>query len=80
MTCVKAEGKRIRTEPGDRFYTKNTKLEIPVGQSIRILPPGSILQPVSASIMQNKDGEGTLDIPKQWQCPDPPVKVVFGIE
>jgi archaellum component FlaG (FlaF/FlaG flagellin family) len=80
VTYVKTEGKRIRTEPGDLLNIKNAKLEVPVGQSIRILAPGNILQPVTVSIMQSENCEGMPDIMDQWQCPDPPVKVVFGIE
>ncbi len=80
ITCVKVEGKCSRTKVGTTFYVRNAKLEIPQGESICIFALGSILQPVTGAIIKNKDGEGLLDILKEWQCPDPLAKVIFKIE
>ena len=80
VTCVKKEGKCGRTKCGDSFTIRNAKLEIPVGQSVCIFALGSILQPITAAIIQNKEGEGILDRLDEWQCPDPKAKVVFKIE
>ena len=80
ITCVKAEGKCSRTRVGATFYVRNAKLEIPPGESICIFALGSILQPVTGAIINNKDGEGLLDALDEWQCPDPLAKVIFKIE
>ncbi len=80
VTCVKAEGKCSRTKAGATFYVRNAKLEIPSGQSVCIFALGSILQPITGAIINNKDGEGMLDALDQWQCPDPLAKVIFKIE
>ena len=80
ITCVKAEGECNRSKPGDTFYVRNAKLEVPPGQSICIFALGSILPPITAAIMKSQKGEGLLDILDQWQCPDPLAKVVFKIE
>lgn len=80
ITCVKAEGKCSRTKVGLTFTVKNAKLEIPPGQSVCIFALGSILQPITGAIVNNKEGEGILDALTQWQCPDPMAKVVFKIE
>ena len=80
ITCIKAEGKCSRTKPGDMFFIHNAKLEIPHGQNVCIFALGSILQPITAAIIQNKGGEGILDLLDEWQCPDPEAKVIFKIE
>lgn len=80
ITCVKAEGKCSRTKVGSTFTVRNAKLEIPAGEAVCIFALGSILQPITATIIQNKDGEGILDRLDEWQCPDPLAKVVFKIE
>jgi uncharacterized repeat protein (TIGR04076 family) len=86
VTCIKAEGKCSRTKRGDTFTIRNAKLEIPPDQSVCIFALGSILQPITAAIMQNKpimqnkQGEGILDMLDEWQCPDPKAEVIFKIE
>lgn len=80
ITCIKTEGKCSRTKVGSTFTVRNAKLEIPAGEAVCIFALGSILQPITAAIIQNKDGEGILDALTEWQCPDPLAKVVFKIE
>ncbi len=80
VTCIKAEGKCSRTKRGDSFTIRNAKLEILPDQSVCIFALGSILQPITAAIMQNKEGQGILDILDEWQCPDPKAEVIFKIE
>ena len=80
ITCIKAEGKCSRTKLGSTFNVRNAKLEIAAGESVCIFALGSILQPITAAIMQTQDGEGILDRLDEWQCPDPEAKVVFKIE
>ncbi len=80
ITCVKAEGNCSRSKAGTTFYIRNAKLEIPPGQSVCIFALGSILQPITGAIIQNKEGEGLLDVLEEWQCPDPLAKVIFKIE
>ncbi|MHC4476197.1 MAG: TIGR04076 family protein [Planctomycetota bacterium] len=80
ISCVKAEGNCSRTKVGATFYVRNAKLEIPAGESICIFALGSILQPITGALINNKAGEGLLDVLDQWQCPDPLAKVIFGIE
>jgi uncharacterized repeat protein (TIGR04076 family) len=80
ITCVKAEGECNRAKPGDTFYVRNAKLEVPSGQSICIFALGSILQPITAAIIKSQEGEGLLEILDQWQCPDPLAKVIFKEE
>ena len=80
ITCVKAEGKCSRTKAGATFYVRNAKLEIPPDESVCIFALGSILQPITGAIINNKDGEGMLDALSEWQCPDPLAKVIFKIE
>ena len=80
ITCIKAEGKCSRTKLGSTFTVRNAKLEIPAGQSVCIFALGSILQPITGAIVNNKDGEGILDVLTEWQCPDPLANVVFRIE
>ena len=80
VTCIKAEGKCSRTRCGDTFNVRNAKLEIPPNQSICIFALGSILQPIAAAIVQNKEGEGILHVLDEWQCPDPKAEVIFKIE
>jgi uncharacterized repeat protein (TIGR04076 family) len=80
VTCIKAEGKCSRTKRGDTFTIRNAKLEIPLDQSVCIFALGSIMQPITAAIIQNKEGKGILDVLDEWQCPDPLANVVFKIE
>ncbi len=80
VTCIKAEGKCSRTKRGDSFTIRNAKLEILPDQSVCIFALGSILQTITAAIMQNKEGQGILDILDEWQCPDPKAEVIFKIE
>jgi uncharacterized repeat protein (TIGR04076 family) len=80
VTCVKAEGNCSRTTVGTTFFIRNAKLEIPPGESVCIFALGSILQPITGAIIQNRDGEGLLDVLEEWQCPDPLAKVIFKIE
>lgn len=80
ITIVKAEGNCSRSEVGTTFYVKNAKLEIPSGHNVCIFALGSILQPITAALIQSKRGEGILDLLEEWQCPDPLAKVVFRIE
>lgn len=62
------------------FSIKNAKLEIPSGQNVCIFALGSILQPITAALIQAKEGKGILNLLKEWQCPDPLAKVIFRIE
>ena len=62
VTCVKAEGPCSRTEVGATFYVRDAKLELPPGQSICIFALGSVLQPISGAIIENREGEGLLDV------------------
>ena len=80
VTCVKAEGECGRSEPGDTFYVRNAKLELPQGQGICVFALGSILPPITAAIIKSQEGEGLLGMLDQWQCPDPLAKVIFKIE
>jgi len=80
VTCVKAEGPCSRTDVGATFYIRNAKLELPPGESVCIFALGSILQPISGAIIQNKEGESILNLLEEWQCPDPMAKVIFKIE
>jgi len=80
ITCIKAEGDCNRTKTGDHFYIRNAKLEVPPGKSVCIFALGSLLPPLTAATMNNKEGEGMLDMLDQWQCPDPLAKVIFKIE
>lgn len=80
ITCIKAEGKCSRMKVGSTFSVRNAKLDIPAGESVCIFALGSILQPITGAIIQNKEGEGILDRLDEWQCPDPKAKVVFKIE
>ena len=75
VTCIKAEGDCSRTKTGDHFYIRNAKVEIPPGQSVCIFALGSLLPPLTAATMNNKEGEGMLDMLDQWQCPDPLAKI-----
>jgi uncharacterized repeat protein (TIGR04076 family) len=80
VTIVKAEGQCSRSKAGMTFTIKNAKLELPPGESICIFALGSILQPITAALIQSQEGEGILDLLDEWQCPDPLAKVVFKIE
>lgn len=80
VTCIKAEGPCSRTQEGNIFYIRNAKLELPPGESICIFALGSLLPPLTGAIIRNQEGEGMLDLLKEWQCPDPLAKVVFKIE
>lgn len=80
VTIVKVEGPCSRSKLGTTFFIKNAKLEIPAGQNVCIFALGSILQPLSAAIIQSKEGEGILNLLEEWQCPDPLAKVIFRIE
>ena len=80
VTCVKVQGACSRMKVGTRFYIRNAKLEIPTDESVCIFALGSILQPITGAIIQNKKGEGMLDVLQEWQCPDPLSKVIFKIE
>lgn len=80
VTIVKAEGKCSRSKAGTTFYIKNAKLELHPGESICIFALGSILQPITAALIQSQEGEGILDLLDEWQCPDPLAKVIFKIE
>ena len=80
LTCVKAVGNCSRTIEGFTFYIRNAKLELPPGENICIFALGSILQPLTAAIIKNQEGEGMLDVLEEWQCPDPLAKVIFKIE
>lgn len=80
ITIVKVEGECSRSKVGTTFFIKNAKLEIPSGHNVCIFALGSILQPISAAIIQSKEGEGILNLLEEWQCPDPLAKVIFKIE
>jgi len=80
ITIVKVEGPCSRSKVGTTFFVRNAKLEIPAGQNICIFALGSILQPITAAIIQSKEGEGILNLLEEWQCPDPLAKVIFKIE
>jgi uncharacterized repeat protein (TIGR04076 family) len=80
VTCVQVEGNCSRMRVGRQFFIRNATLEIPPGESICIFALGSILQPLTAAIIQNKKGEGLLDLLQEWQCPDPLAKVILRIE
>ena len=80
VTCVKVEGSCHSMKVGTCFFIRNAMLELPSNEGICIFALGSILQPVTAAIIQNKRGEGLLDLLQEWQCPDPLAKVIFRIE
>lgn len=80
VTVVKVEGPCSRSKVGTTFTIKNAKLEIPAGQDVCIFALGSLLQPISAAIIQSKEDEGILNLLEEWQCPDPLAKVIFKIE
>ena len=80
VTCVKVEGNCSRMKVGTQFYVRNAKLEMLPDESVCIFALGSILHPITGAIIQNKEGEGMLDILQEWQCPDPLAKVIFKIE
>jgi len=80
VTVVEVNGPCSRSKVGTTFTIKNAKLEIPAGQDVCIFALGSILQPISAAIIQSKEGEGILNLLEEWQCPDPLAKVIFRIE
>lgn len=80
VTCIQVEGNCSRMSEGAEFLIRNAKLEIPPGESICIFALGSILQPITAALIQNQKGEGMLDVLQEWQCPDPFAKVLFKIE
>jgi uncharacterized repeat protein (TIGR04076 family) len=80
VTITKVEGPCSRSKVGTTFTIKDAKLEIPAGQDVCIFALGSILQPISAAIIQSKNGEGILNLLEEWQCPDPLAKVIFRIE
>lgn len=80
VTCMISEGKCSRARSGDVFYIRNARLEIPPGQGVCIYALGSILPPIASAIINNKEGEGILDVLDEWQCPDPKAHVVFRIE
>ena len=80
VTIVKVEGPCSRSKVGTSFFIKNAKLKIPSGQDVCIFALGSILQPITAAIIQSQKGEGILDLLEEWQCPDPLAKVIFRIE
>jgi len=80
VTIVKVEGQCSRSKVGTTFFVKNAKLEIPSGQNVCIFALGSILPPISAALIQSKEGEGILNLLQEWQCPDPLAKVIFKIE
>jgi uncharacterized repeat protein (TIGR04076 family) len=80
ITCVKAEGKCSRMKEGKTFFVRNAKLVLPEGESLCIFALGSLLQPITGAIIPSQEGEGMLDVLKEWQCPDPLAKVVFRIE
>jgi len=65
---------------GMTAYINNAKLELPEGNSFCLFALGSIIQPLSAAIIKNREGEGILDILEEWQCPDPLAQVIFKIE
>jgi len=69
ITIVHVEGQCSRSKVGTTFFIKNAKLEIPSGQNVCIFALGSILQPISAAIIQSKEGEGILNLLEEWQCP-----------
>jgi len=79
VTCIKAEG-CSQSKPGHTFYIRNARLEIPPGQGVCIFALGSLLQPITAAIIQNKKGKGILEALDEWQCPDSRAKVIFKIE
>lgn len=80
ITCVQVEGQCSRSKPGDTFYVRNAKLEIPPGQGLCIFALSSFLPAISAGTFKSPEGEGILDLLEQWQCPDPLAKVIFKIE
>ena len=80
VTITKVEGPCSRSKVGTTFFIKNAKLEIPADQDVCIFALGSILQPISAAVIQSKEGEGFLNLLEEWQCPDPLAKVIFKIE
>lgn len=80
VTCTKVEGKCSRTHPGDYFYLKNARLEIPAGQTVCLFALSSMLPALTGAMMNTAPGDGMLDILEEWQCPDPLAKVLFRIE
>ena len=79
VTCIEAEG-CSQSRPGNTFYIRHARLEIPQGQGVCIFALGSILQPITAAIIQSKKGKGILDALDEWQCPDSKAEVIFKIE
>jgi len=80
ITVVKVEGPCSRSKVGSTFYVRNASLEIPAGEHVCLFALSSLLATLSGAIIKNKEGEGILDILKEWQCPDPEAKVIFRIK
>jgi uncharacterized repeat protein (TIGR04076 family) len=80
VTIKEVSGPCSRSKVGTTFYIRNAKLELPPDESVCIFALGSILQPLSAAIIQSLEGEGILNLLEEWQCPDPLAKVIFKIE
>lgn len=80
VTITKAEGDCTRSKKGVSFFVKNASLEIPQGQNLCIFALGSLLPILSSAVIKAEKGEGILDAPHEWQCPNSSAKVLFKIE
>ncbi|MBD3327816.1 TIGR04076 family protein [Candidatus Peregrinibacteria bacterium] len=80
ITCIHVEGKCSRMKVGTVAFVKNAKIELPENNTFCLFALGSIIQPIAAAIIKNKEKEGILDILNEWQCPDPLANVRFKIE
>lgn len=80
ITITKVEGDCTRSKKGACFFVKNVCLEIPQGQTLCLYALGSLLPILSAAVIKAEKGEGLLDAPHEWQCPNSSAKVLFKIE
>jgi uncharacterized repeat protein (TIGR04076 family) len=80
VTITKAEGDCTRSKKGASFFVKNAALQIPQGQNLCIFALGSLLPILSSAVIKAEKGEGILEAPHEWQCPNSSAKVLFKIE
>lgn len=80
VTITKVEGDCTRSKKGTTYFVKNAALQIPQGQDLCVFALGSLLPILSAAVIKAEKGEGFLDTPNEWQCPNSAAKVLFKIE
>ena len=76
----KVHGQCSRSKEGTTFFIRNGKLELPPNEGICIFALGSLLQPISSSIVPARNDTCILDIIDEFQCPEPHAGVTFKIE